>query len=234
MKICSKCKEEKEDSLFGKDSRLKSGLRAQCKCCHKKTSDTWRANNKERCNENRKKYYEVNKKYLNQKAKIRFNNCTLDKKTKKNEYTNKYYHERSEKINLERKIKRKNRTEEQKQEDSEKARIYYQKNKNIIIKRSYENFKNQTAEQKKVKAAITKKWRQNNREKARAWSIVGNAILRGDLQKPNFCSLCGVCNVRIHAHHEDYSLPLSVTWLCHICHKELHTKKNNNNLIGEK
>ena len=35
MKICTKCKEEKELSGFSKDKRAKSGLQSQCKVCHK-------------------------------------------------------------------------------------------------------------------------------------------------------------------------------------------------------
>lgn len=226
MKKCSKCKEEKEDSLFGKDARLKSGLRSACKACYTLTKVAWRANNQERYKENTKKYYQINKQYYINLANIQYKNFTPEQKAKKNGYCKKYYNEKSEEINLKLRMKRRNSSEEEKQIVSEKARIYYEKNKDKIIKRSYENFKNQTPEQKKIRCDITKKWRENNRHKARAWSTVQNAILRGDLEKPNFCQSCGVCNVRIHAHHEDYSLPLDITWLCHMCHMDLHAKKN--------
>lgn len=36
------------------------------------------------------------------------------------------------------------------------------------------------------------------------------------------CVKCG--NIKSQAHHEDYSKPLKVTWLCAIHHTELHRK----------
>lgn len=39
----------------------------------------------------------------------------------------------------------------------------------------------------------------------------------GELVNPNVCSKCGATE-NIEAHHEDYSKPLDVTWLCHNCH----------------
>lgn len=55
-------------------------------------------------------------------------------------------------------------------------------------------------------------------EKA-ARKAVENALLRGDLvRKP--CKRCGASNAQ--AHHEDYSKPLDVTWLCPKDHKARH------------
>lgn len=65
-------------------------------------------------------------------------------------------------------------------------------------------------------------WAQRNREKRAAHSAVGNAIRSGRLQKMP-CVLCGV--VKSEAHHEDYSRPLDVVWLCSAHHGELHAMK---------
>lgn len=37
------------------------------------------------------------------------------------------------------------------------------------------------------------------------------------------CEVCGA--PRAHAHHDDYSLPLDVRWLCPIHHAEVHKRK---------
>lgn len=46
-KICSSCKEEKDDSQFGKSPRYKSGLTSQCKACQYDASKRWKAKRRE-------------------------------------------------------------------------------------------------------------------------------------------------------------------------------------------
>jgi hypothetical protein len=41
---------------------------------------------------------------------------------------------------------------------------------------------------------------------------------------PQPCEKCG-SEESIHAHHEDYSKPLSVNWLCRKCHIQLHRER---------
>ncbi len=57
-------------------------------------------------------------------------------------------------------------------------------------------------------------------EKVKAREIVSNAIRDGRLKR----ELCH-CGKYGHAHHEDYSNPLEVIWLCTTHHKELHRKE---------
>ncbi len=52
------------------------------------------------------------------------------------------------------------------------------------------------------------------------------AIRRGELVRPSACEKCQEParpeigqRGRITAHHEDYTKPLEVIWLCHECHK---------------
>jgi len=54
-------------------------------------------------------------------------------------------------------------------------------------------------------------------EKYRARTAVSNAIRDGKLLREP-CSGCGKTG-RIHAHHDDYSKPLDVVWLCEMCHR---------------
>ena len=99
----------------------------------------------------------------------------------------------------------------------------------------------------------TKKWQRENREKCREGSrkyrkrhpergaeyqqgyieehpdrykahyLVQNAIRSGKLTRPPICESC--FNERFtEGHHEDYSKPLDVDWLCTKCHTELRRK----------
>jgi hypothetical protein len=47
-----------------------------------------------------------------------------------------------------------------------------------------------------------------------------NYIKAGVLMKDN-CEICGT-NENIEAHHEDYTKPLDVRWLCRVHHREHH------------
>lgn len=62
-------------------------------------------------------------------------------------------------------------------------------------------------------------------EKYRARNIAHAAIRDGKL-KPKPCERCGFALGKIHAHHEDYSKPLEVTWLCQRCHGQRHREIN--------
>ena len=64
-------------------------------------------------------------------------------------------------------------------------------------------------------------YRSNNVEKYNAHKKVTAAINGGKLKRPSTCSVCG-CGGKIEGHHEDYSRPLDVTWLCQSCHKLAH------------
>lgn len=56
-------------------------------------------------------------------------------------------------------------------------------------------------------------------EKRRATTMVGNAIRDGKLKREP-CEVCG--SQRAQAHHDDYSKPLEVRWLCTKHHAEYH------------
>lgn len=56
-------------------------------------------------------------------------------------------------------------------------------------------------------------------EKVRAIHVVSRAIKQGDLVRRE-CEICGEDNV--DAHHEDYSKPLDVVWMCRKHHMRLH------------
>ena len=63
-------------------------------------------------------------------------------------------------------------------------------------------------------------WHHRNIEKRRAHKVVELALKAGTL-KPRPCERCGFA-FGIQAHHEDYSKPLDVVWLCTFCHGARH------------
>ena len=63
-------------------------------------------------------------------------------------------------------------------------------------------------------------------EKVKAHNIANYAIKRGYLVRQP-CEVCGA-TVKIHAHHDDYTKPLDVRWLCPKCHKQHHREEKLN------
>lgn len=57
-----------------------------------------------------------------------------------------------------------------------------------------------------------------NPEKYKARNALNNAVRDGRIQKQG----CEVCGGKAQAHHEDYSKPLEVRWLCFEHHREEH------------
>lgn len=56
-------------------------------------------------------------------------------------------------------------------------------------------------------------------ERVRARELVRRAIRAGRIAKQP----CGACGAPVaHAHHEDYSKPLAVVWMCKACHDAEH------------
>lgn len=75
---------------------------------------------------------------------------------------------------------------------------------------------------KRAMLKAKRRYIEKNTVKRAAHIIVGNAIRDGRLNKPHSCEVCGDSPKRIHGHHDDYSKPLIVRWLCPKCHKEWH------------
>ena len=69
--------------------------------------------------------------------------------------------------------------------------------------------------------AVARRYRQTHREAVRARSLVGKRVQRGLLIRPDACMDCG-SECRPQAHHDDYSKPLEIRWLCRDCHWKRH------------
>jgi hypothetical protein len=81
-------------------------------------------------------------------------------------------------------------------------------------------------------AARNREAERRHPEKIRARQTVTNAVHRGKLTKPDQCSRCEAQTARIdlHAHHNDYSKPLEVEWICRDCHQREHDPDGKRNL----
>ncbi len=66
----------------------------------------------------------------------------------------------------------------------------------------------------------------------KARSDLNHAIIDKKLKRLP-CEVCG--NGKSEAHHEDYTKPLSVKWLCDVCHHHIHKNKvyENSELLSD-
>jgi hypothetical protein len=75
-----------------------------------------------------------------------------------------------------------------------------------------------------------REWRARNplegeaRKRANARSYAKSYLRRGKLERKP----CEVCGTKAQMHHEDYSKPLTVTWLCRAHHLALHASESKN------
>ena len=68
----------------------------------------------------------------------------------------------------------------------------------------------------KPERAYKRKWTAKNAEKRSAHKAVEYAVANGKLVRSP-CERCGASD-KNYAHHDDYSKPLDVMWLCSSCH----------------
>lgn len=113
-------------------------------------------------------------------------------------------------------------------------RAYYQKNRprRVEHKRQYYRHNRQASlattrdyyrSHRAAEAERRRRWRLRHPDAHAAGARVRRAIRQGQLH-PEPCEACGATK-RIDAHHEDYSKPLDVQWLCRSCHKRLHAEQ---------
>lgn len=94
---------------------------------------------------------------------------------------------------------------------------WYARHKKEFAERQIEYRKTKAG--KDVAQRTAKKMMDKYPEKWKARQALRNAIFRGKIKK----QLCLICNEKkVEAHHDDYSKPLEVKWLCTIHHKTLH------------
>jgi hypothetical protein len=68
--------------------------------------------------------------------------------------------------------------------------------------------------------ALNESWKKRNPDKARAHNYLHFAVRVGMVvRRP--CEVCG-SSEHVHAHHDDYSKPIEVRWLCAAHHSQVH------------
>lgn len=109
--------------------------------------------------------------------------------------------------------------------DIEHYREYDRNRPNKVERLEKQKEYSRTEKGKEVHKKAINKYRESNPIVYGAHVLVNNALRDGKLTKSSLCENCSISNVKLEAHHCDYSLPLEVLWLCVSCHKEWH--KNN-------
>lgn len=85
--------------------------------------------------------------------------------------------------------------------------------KSQVYRNSGRVVKNQTA-----RRIAMKRYRNHFPEKARAHRVLFKAVKNGFIKRLP----CEVCGEKAEAHHDDYSKPLEVRWLCVMHHAQHH------------
>lgn len=110
---------------------------------------------------------------------------------------------------------REDKLNEVRERDRNRYRRDYEK------RRTYASAYQRTDKGKKAAAASRRRYADRNPERRAARIALGNAVRDGRIIKPGACQECGAPG-RIHGHHDDYSRPLAVRWLCVPCHTLAH------------
>ena len=91
---------------------------------------------------------------------------------------------------------------------------------NIEHYRAYDRQRSTLPERQAHTTMVVRRMRENHPEKYKAHTRLNNAVRDGKITRQP-CEVCGT-NKHVHAHHDDYSKPLDVIWLCAAHHKARH------------
>lgn len=95
------------------------------------------------------------------------------------------------------------------------------RNNNIEKIREYDRKRGKLPHRAKLNTEVTKRMRDDLPHVYKAHNALNNAARDGKITRPIVCSVCKK-DRRLHGHHDDYSKPLDVEWMCAICHKAFH------------
>lgn len=81
------------------------------------------------------------------------------------------------------------------------------------------------------RSARQRKHRTQQPQKELCRQTLKNAVLAGKVRRPDRCDACGIRS-RVQAHHEDYSRPFFVEWVCRPCHLTKDAQRRQRELVG--
>lgn len=198
MKKCGRCNAEKEEIEFHKDKSRKDGLYVNCKKCESKRRLDERLKDPDSY---RKRERERARKNSKERYKKYFSNPVNVEKRRK--WSRESYNRN--KINIRAKQNEKNKTDEAREKSRVRSKRW--RYNNIEKSRLYYRL-------------WMKEWRNKNPEKDRAHYMMNGAVRYGRLHRAPNCEVCGIA-CKTEGHHEDYSKPLEVKWVCKQCHVKI-------------
>lgn len=212
MKPCTECKQDKPLDDFYKNKSMADGRLNKCKVC-------FSAYQKKYCAENKEHLQQYKKEHRKEKA------------DHYKEYAKSYRQKNIESI----KEKEKERRGANSERIKEYERIYSKSENGMAVKKEIQKRYLSTAKGKALVKKSTKKYMDNNPIKIKCHAAVRRAIKSGRLIADEFCNSCNSNSEKLHGHHDDYSLPMSVRWLCAKCHVDWHKENGEGaNAIAKK
>jgi hypothetical protein len=204
MKICSSCEQEKRVCDFYKDKRKTDGLHSRCKLCHAKTTNAWRAKNREKARtidrkSTRKRYAANPQKYRNLAQKYR----DVGDKAMRSAYNALYREKNAEK-------------------KRERAKAYYAANTDIVKQRSRIRFQRVKFAQRPINNERTRRRRIQKLQAVPHWANIAE-IRRIYARCAEISALTGM------VHHVDHIVPLQSMFVC-----GLHVEQNLQILLASK
>lgn len=88
-------------------------------------------------------------------------------------------------------------------------------------KRRYDRERGKMPHRKQAAYAKNKRKRRSTTGYSAAHKAVAQAVAKGAMVKPDHCQVC-LIDCSPQAHHDDYSRPLEVLWVCPPCHAQRH------------
>jgi hypothetical protein len=85
---------------------------------------------------------------------------------------------------------------------------------------AYDNARAKLPHRKALSTQIRREYYRKNPDRWKAAMAMQWARRHGLLVAPDNCPACGDTG-KMHAHHNDYSRPMEIEWLCEHCHREL-------------
>ena len=98
-----------------------------------------------------------------------------------------------------------------------RQRVSKHRGLNVDRIRAYDRRRSMTRERRRANATNAARYRKRFPDRYKAQTALNNAVRDERIVKLSRCSDCGA-TAKLHAHHEDYSKPLDVQWLCVPCH----------------